>query len=81
MRSVTETPAYRKQSLYDVLAMVKQLRVPTYLLKLPFTDLRQRELPYITNKLNNRDLSDEEQNNSSYQERCNLLNNNPVLVA
>ena len=44
-------------------------------------DLRWEELPYIINKLNNLGLSDEELKNLSYQERCNLLNDNPVLVA
>ena len=44
-------------------------------------DLRWEELPYIINKLNNLGLSKEELKNLSYKERCNLLNNNPVLAA
>ena len=44
-------------------------------------DLRWEKLPYIINKLNNLGLGEEELKNISYQERCNLLNNNPVLVA
>ena len=39
------------------------------------------ELPFIINKLNNLGLSDEELKKLSYQERCNLLINNPELVA
>ena len=39
------------------------------------------ELPYIINKLNNLGLSDDELKNLGYQEWCNLLNKNPVLVA
>ena len=39
------------------------------------------KLPHIINKLNNLGLSDEELKHLSYQERCNLLNNNPVLVS
>ena len=61
--------------------MVKQLGTSTYFLTLPCADLRREELPYITSKLNNLGLSDEELKDLSYQERCNLLNNNPVLVA
>ena len=38
------------------------------------------KLPYIINKLNNLGLCDEELKNLSYQERCNLLNKNLVLV-
>ena len=37
-------------------------------------------IPYITDKLNNVGLSEEELKNLSYH-RCHLLNNNPVLVA
>ena len=81
MSSVKGTPAYWKQFLYDVLAMVKLLGIPTYFLTLSCTDLRWEELPYIINRLNNLGLSKEEQKNLSYQERYNLLNNNPVLVA
>ena len=61
--------------------MVKQLGVPAFFLTLPCADLRWEELPYIINKLNNLGLSDKELNNLSYQKRCNLLNNSPVLVA
>ena len=60
--------------------MVKQLGIPTYFLTLTCADLRWEELPYISNKLN-LGLSEEELKNLSYQEICNLLNNNPVLVA
>ena len=80
MSSVKGTP-YWKQFLYDVLAMVKQLGIPTYFLTLSCADLRWEELSYIIKKLNNLELSEEELKNLSYQERANLLNNNPVLVA
>ena len=81
MSSVKGTPVYCKQFLYDVFAMVKQLGIPTYFLKLPRADLRWKELSYIINKLNNLGLDEEELENLSYQEKSNLLNNNPVLVA
>ena len=58
--------------------MAKQLEIPIYFLTLLRADLRQRELPYIINKLNNLGLGNKK---ISYQERCNLLNNNPVLAA
>ena len=61
--------------------MVKQLGIPTYFLTLSCADLRWEELPYIINKLNKLGLNDEELKKLSYQERCNLLNNDPVLVA
>ena len=44
-------------------------------------DLRWEKPPYIIDKLNNFGRRDEELKHLSYQERCNRLNNNPVLVA
>ena len=79
MSSVKGTPAYWKQFLYDVLAIVKQLGIPTYFLTLSCADLRSEELPYTINKLNTLSLSDEKLKNLSYQERCNLLKNEPHL--
>ena len=58
--------AYWKQLLYDVLAMVKQLGIPTYFLILSSANLRWEELPYIVNKFNNLGLSEEELKNLSY---------------
>ena len=81
MSSVKGTPAYWKQFLHEVLAMVKQLGIPTYFLTLSCGDLRWNELPYIINHLNNLNLTDEEIRNLTYQQRTKLLNDNPVLVA
>ena len=81
MSSVKGTPAYWKQFLFEVLAMVKQLEMPNYFLTLSCANLRWQELPYIINKLNSLGLSDKELKNLSHQERTKLLNENPVLVA
>ena len=43
--------------------------------------MRLPKIPYIFNKLKNLGLSDEKLKHLSYQECCNLLNDNPVLVA
>ena len=81
LSSVKETPTYWKQFLYDVIPMVKQLGIPTYILILSCVDPRWEELSFIINKLNNLGPSDKELKKLKCQERCNLLNNNPVLVA
>lgn len=60
MSCVKGTPAYWKLILYDAIAMVKQLGVPTYFLTLSCAELRWKELPYIINKLNNLELTEEE---------------------
>ena len=83
LMSILETvsPGYWKQFLYDVLAMVKQLGIPTYFLILSSAGLGWEELLYIINKLKNLRLSGENLKKLSYKDRCNLLNNNPVLNA
>ena len=60
MSSVKERPAYWKLFLYDVLAMVKQLRIHKYFVTLPCADLRWEGLPYIIIKLNNLGLNEKE---------------------
>ena len=57
MISVEGPPAHWKQFLYDPLAMLKQLRLPTRFSILLCADLRCEELPYLNNKLNNLGLS------------------------
>ena len=80
MSSVKGTPAYWKQFLHEVLAMVKQLGIPTYFLTLSCTDSWWDELPHIIKKFNNLNLTNEEIRNLRYQQRTKLLNDNPVLV-
>ena len=80
MSSVKGTPAYWKQFFFDVLSMVKQLRISTYFMKLSCTGVRSEEIPHIISKLNNFELNEEELKDLSYQERCSILNNSPVLA-
>ena len=81
MSSIKGAPAYWKKNLFEVLAMVKQLGIPTFFMTLPCADLRWNELIGIISKLNSLNLSDNDINNMSYQERCDTLNKNPVSVA
>ena len=71
--------AYWKKFLCQVLAMVKQLGLPTFFMTLSCADLRWNELISIISKRES--LSDEQINNMSYFERCSYLNLNPVLLA
>ena len=81
MSWVQGAPEYCSLFLCDVLAMVKQLGIPAYFLALSLADLRWEELPHFINKLNNVRLSDEQLKKLRQQQRCNLLNSNPGLVA
>ena len=81
MSTIKGTPAYWKKFLFEVLAMVKQLGLPTYFMTLSCADLRWAELPSIISKLNGSEKSYEEISQIDYLERCNILNSNPVLLA
>ena len=58
MNCIKGTPAYWKKFLYEVLAMVKQLRVLTFFLTLSCADLRWDELISIISKLSHLNLTD-----------------------
>ena len=62
--------------------MVKQLGTPTFFLTLSCADLRWNELISIIFKLNIRvDISDEEVDEMSYHERCDILNKNQDIFS
>ena len=61
--------------------MVKQLGTPTFFITLSCADLRWNELILIIFEFNRIDISDEEVDEMSYHERCDILSKNPVLVA
>ena len=81
LSEVKGSPAYWKQFLYDVLAMVRQLGLPTYFLTLSCADLHWNELVYIISKLQGVDITDDDIENLTYADRCKILNQNPVLLA
>ena len=70
MNSIKGTPAYWKKFLFDVLAMVKELGVPTFFMRLPSADLKWNELVSIINKLHKLDMSEEDIENLTYNDRC-----------
>ena len=81
MNSIKDTPAYWKKFLHEVLAMVKQLELPSFYLTLSCADLRWNELISIISTLKVETLQEEEVNRLDYFQRCCYLNLNPVLLA
>ena len=59
MNLIKGTPAYWKKFLNDVLAIVKQLCLPTRFLTLSLADLRWNALISIISKMSNLDVSEE----------------------
>ena len=81
MNQIKGTPAYWKIFQGEVLAMIRQLGCPTFFLTLSSAELHWNELIAILTQLNGSPLSEEQINNLSYHERCEILNQNPVFVA
>ncbi|XP_066934413.1 uncharacterized protein [Clytia hemisphaerica] len=78
MSTIKGTPAYWQHMLSDVLAMVKQLGVPTYFMTLSCADLRWEEFVTIIRQLSGDADTDHEL--LDYQSRCALLNSNPIVL-
>ena len=81
LRHIPGTPPYWQKFMYDILAMVKQLGIPTWFMTLSCADLSWPELFQIITRTQGKNISDEEVNALSYNERCSLLSLNPVVVA
>ena len=61
--------------------MVKQLGMPTWFMTLSCADLRWKELLTIICKCHYVNLSPDELTDLSYDDKCKLLNLNPVITA
>ena len=81
LRQIPGSPPYWQKFLYEVVAMVKQLGIPTWFMTLSCADLRWPELFQIIAKTKGNNMTDEEVEALSYHERCPMLNLNPVIVA
>ena len=77
MKNIPGSPAYGKTFLFDVLTMIKQLGPPTWWMTFSCLDLRSKK---ILSKLKGREMSDAEIENMTYNEKCEMLNSNLVIV-
>ena len=67
--------------MYEVVAMVKQLGIPTWFMTLSCADLRWPQLFQIIARTQGKNMTKEQVEALSYNERCSMLNLNPVVVA
>ena len=67
MCSIKGTPPHWKRTLYEVLAMVRQLGIPTFSTTFSCADLQWNKLIRIISKLNSLTLTDNDIKNMSYQ--------------
>ena len=61
--------------------MIKQLGQPTWWMTFSCADLRWNEIYKILSKLEGREMSDAEIANMTYNEKCRMLNSNPIIIA
>ena len=81
LRNIPGSPPYWQKFMFEVIAMVQQLGIPTWFMTLSCADLRWPELFHILSRVNGQEMTDEEIEALSYNEKCSLLNLNPVIVA
>ena len=81
LRQIPGTPPYWQKFMYEVVAMVEQLGIPTWFMTLSCADLRWPELFQTVARTQGKNLTEEEVEAMSYNERCQMLNINPVVVA
>ena len=80
-KNVRGSPAYYQTLFYDVLAMMRQLGLPTWFFTVSAADMQWPDLLQTISRQYGTILSDDDVKNLSYQERTRLLRSNPVTAA
>jgi len=81
LRQIPGTPPYWQRFMYEVVAVVKQLGIPTWFMTLFCADLRWPELFQIIFRMQRKDITDDEVEALSYDEKCKILNLNSVRTS
>ena len=81
LRQIPGTPPYWQKFMYEIVAMVKQLGIPTWFMTLSCADLRWPELFQIIARTEGKKMTSAQVDALSYIDRCNMVNTNSVIVA
>ena len=82
LRTLRGSPPYREASKRDVFAMIRQLGIPTWFCSFSAAETKWEPLLKCLAKLvQGKDLSTEEVNSLSWQEKCLLIKSDPVTCA
>ena len=81
LKDVRGTPAYWQKVHYEVLAMIRQLGIPTWFLTLSAADMKWPEVIQIIARQYGTILTDELVSRLSWEEKCSWLRRNPVTAA
>jgi len=80
LKSVRGTPLFWRLKVRELIAMVKQLGSPHFFLTLSAADMQWPELLIILSKQKGVTLTEAEIINMSYEDKCKLLREDPVLA-
>ena len=81
LKNVRGSPAYWQRVLYDVMAMVRQLGIPTWFLTLSAADMQWPEIIQSIARQYGKNFTDEDVAVMSWDEKCNWLRKNSVTAA
>ena len=81
MNDLRGSPAYWQTVQYDVLAMIRQLGIPTWFLTLSAADMKWPDvIQHIANQYETH-LTEEDVVNMTWEDKCKWLSSNPVTAA
>ena len=81
MKNVRGSPAYFQQTFYDLLAMIRQLDIPTWFLTLSAPDMKWPDVIQCIAYQYSQTFTEEQVKNMTFQEKSKWLQSNPVTVA
>ena len=81
LKEVRGTPAYWQKVHYEVLAMIRQLGIPTWFLTLSAADMKWPEVIQIIARQYGTVLTEAQVANLTWEEKCTWLRRNPVTAA
>ena len=81
LQKVRGSPAYFNKLFYDLLGMIRQLGPATWFVTLSAADLKWYDTIQVIARQQGIDLTDDELDNMSWEQRCGFLRSNPVTAA
>ena len=81
LQQIRGSPPYWQKFMYEILEMIKQLWIPIWFMTWSCADLRWPELFQIIAKMQGRSMCNKQVEGLSYNEKCQMPNMNPVIVA
>ena len=81
LKNVRGSPAYFQKVMYDVLAMIRQLGLPTWFLTLSAADMQWPDVIQTIARQYGTTLTEEDVKSMSFEEKSKWLRQNPVTAA